>query len=681
MRFFLTSFFFLVLFYSQAIAADWVRNYGPVGPFVRVCINDDRDLLFKTGCDYWFYSMKENEVLNTYERCAGFNDYFQHSDGHVYCIGPNHLMISSDGGRSWRDRAAPPGITLKSASQGPDGSILITSYQGLFKTDAEFEEWEKIHTLITGAPPVKFDSKGILYACGRKQIALSTNKGSYWSFIDTDETISDFTVTDKGIYAVFESGSFRFSNDYADSWIELDSLPGLLRKMVVLPQGEIIVLCFGGIIHQYDQENDKWFVMSQGLGENLISWLYSNRAGDLVACDNNCSIYKYDFILNSWQILINSLPDINISKLAGGRSNSLFASTSVKEKYNDYAIFESQNGGKTWTRFYNDALRNKRDDLYDFLEGPDGYFYISNGKYIFRKKEQSLDTVFVIPKNINDFVRFKIVFGPDGKVFLWDDRYIFSSTDNGENWVEHMSDSYNKPCLAGYSSEGKLFATINGAMHISEDLGEYWKPYMPFEEFSDIILARFVGEDEIFVGTSNGNKIFYSYDGGNRWELLGNDLFTNTFCINSTGIIFTDKMISTDKGQTWQNIELPIGFKDFVPVGAGNVYAMTSSGIYQYNGEITSAGRSYDPPGDMLRISPMPVDEHVRITLNLEKRSDIRLRLIDCRGALSLELARGTYAAGMNEFCLATEEFGPGLFFIQLLYKGNIYLKKIVILR
>ena len=185
-----------------------------------------------------------------------------------------HILISSDGGASWRQidvptRAMLTGVTFVSndvgLAVGHDSVILRTTDGG--------ESWDRVHWAPEDEAPL-FD---VWFADANNGVAIgaygshhrTTDGGLTWDFEpigDTDWHLHEIArADDERLYMAAEAGMAYRSDDGGTTWIELPS-PYQGSFFGVLPLEDDVVLLFGlrGHLFRSEDAGQSWTTLETG---------------------------------------------------------------------------------------------------------------------------------------------------------------------------------------------------------------------------------------------------------------------------------------------------------------------------------------------------------------------------------------------------------------------------------
>jgi len=188
-------------------------------------------------------------------------------------------------------------------------------------------------------------------------------------------------------------------------------------------------------------------------------------------------------------------------------------------------------------------------------------------------------------------------------IFASGDRYVFRSTNNGDDWTEVYT-------CSPYYAYVQSFA-INSSYHIfigtdfngngisrSTDNGESWVEVNNGLMTHDIYSLAINSSGHIFAATAD-KGIFRSIDNGENWNQINNGLTTIydifALAINSSGHIFAGTAAegvfrSTNNGENWTQINNGLTtyhVGEIAVNSSGHIFAGTNDGIFRStdNGE------------------------------------------------------------------------------------------------
>lgn len=126
----------------------------------------------------------------------------------MLAAGRNSVVMSQDGGSTWKEITLPPyAARISNAVFGPKGSVWITTHMGTFRTEDFGGAWTHVMTgqPLTNISYVNYDSqRGRFYGIGgaRNQIYESPD-GDRWTLVaDSYWPIRNFTFSHGKLYAV-----------------------------------------------------------------------------------------------------------------------------------------------------------------------------------------------------------------------------------------------------------------------------------------------------------------------------------------------------------------------------------------------------------------------------------------------------------------------------------------------
>jgi photosystem II stability/assembly factor-like uncharacterized protein len=137
--------------------------------------------------------------------------------GSDFATGRQGLLVSDNGGRSWRERAAPePLVSLAIHPDDPD-RVLAAGQQGLYSSSDAARRWRSLR----GEPGLlAWTASGRLYAAtvdGR--VRGSRDGGASWEPAgDAGGRPAAFESAGDDLYVALHDGRIRFSRDGGRTW-------------------------------------------------------------------------------------------------------------------------------------------------------------------------------------------------------------------------------------------------------------------------------------------------------------------------------------------------------------------------------------------------------------------------------------------------------------------------------
>ena len=130
----------------------------------------------------------------------------------------NRLMVSSDRGRSWRQRAAPAALYSLAIDPGNGARFIAGTQDGVFTSSTAGRTWRQVDPNLAGllAWPA---SKRLYLVDGSGQVRVSVNRGRTWRPVGSiGGRPAAFTPAGAELYAALEDATVKRSADGGRSW-------------------------------------------------------------------------------------------------------------------------------------------------------------------------------------------------------------------------------------------------------------------------------------------------------------------------------------------------------------------------------------------------------------------------------------------------------------------------------
>lgn len=174
------------------------------------------------------------------------------SPGTVYALGPSSVLVTADGGSTWRSAGAPPAPDLVSLALDPrDPKTLYVSAwkNGLYRTADGGRTWAPLGGDLGTPITVDPQSPSTIYAGETDGIAKTLDGGKTWRPADSGIIASDVLsiATDprdaRVVYAATDGGLVR-SGDRGRTWETLE--PGIDVEAVAIDPADSARVLAGG---------------------------------------------------------------------------------------------------------------------------------------------------------------------------------------------------------------------------------------------------------------------------------------------------------------------------------------------------------------------------------------------------------------------------------------------------
>lgn len=431
---------------------------------------------------------------------------------------------------------------------------------------------------------MELESGSWIALAGNRQILRSFDRGTNWEILyDCDDLRLNqlFQPSPGVIYAAGLVSDYKLdrrhfllkSVDYGDSWSVIhhpsESLPRSQYHFI----GDSIIYTFGelGIIWQSKDGGLTWTEQKTDTFRELnVSYFHDELTG-IIAGDNN-SMFRTEDGGTHWQ-------DISLPSGTGDITRLFFLTEQLGYLYNGSDIYQTKDGGISWTLFHDGTVRYFQSD-------PNGNIYFRDAV---DKKVYVIDLFSTAATALISDIDFEPLYGKDvyienlialdGVSFIQLElrsgpvrRKMIRSKDNWQTWQEVPApiDICRVPYSIFQSADGELHFHFHEVRNIysSSDLGASWSVVSDMGVCKDnpslynISAFEAISEDVLYAGNVDGIFI-RSTTGGDSWERLNISHLHDSpakaiyFSDAMNGFIVDDKFVyeTEDGGQTWEHFE------------------------------------------------------------------------------------------------------------------------------
>jgi photosystem II stability/assembly factor-like uncharacterized protein len=453
------------------------------------------------------------------------------------------IQLSGNARAQWIQTNGPYGAKIRTFALS--GSKLFTGTSGgVFSSTDNGKSWSRSGLIDTSVTSIITVGSTLFAGTYGDGIFRSTNDGASWTPVDSGLGTANSYVTALGssasnIYAGFDNGVF-LSTDYGNSWKSVGfSLPNSQTP-------EIKALAIGGkYIFAGISQNGLYLSTNSGRNWKSVSTAMANSTvrallmkGSTIYAGTDSDIFISTDNGTSWNFASGNLPRrVNINALASSGTN-IFAATDSS------GIFISSDSGVSWIPIDSGLDASQTFTVFtngiDLFAGtPVGVFHSDTYGYYWAASNAGLMGIAIL--NISG----------SGKVLYaaTNAGSIFSTTDQGEHWVEADN---------GLPPGGSIY-TLSGS--------------------NDNVFCI------LFPPGPSERDLFLSTNAGKEWKKIGSDKVgynNDVAVIGETFLIATDSGVfsSFDHGLTWPRVS-NISSAAGLSITNTNVYAWGSDYIYR----------------------------------------------------------------------------------------------------
>jgi photosystem II stability/assembly factor-like uncharacterized protein len=479
----------------------------------------------------------------------------------------------------WKQLPGPARGVIQQVETGIDNTVYVKNSSGLlYRKEASSKEWREIISpsslSVSGvAFTLATDNSGNLYICaqlnsnGLAGIYRSRDKGNSWEQLLSGVSINFMTRSASGkLFAVRTSQNstslFLSRNDGAQ-WDSVDAFPFQALDFTVDKNDRCFFTLYSEekTILEFDLASGLHKSLTPSPKTNSYYYSYITLAGDLpyIRYFDNGYIIKPDNTLELRSPLDAFNIQYNNNPLLSATDGTIYTLTSSSYYANDFKITYSTDFGYSWQQFTS------------------------------------------VPSGVNS-TEAQIALDSSGNFYLGTANGIYMTSDKGGFWrkiglpvsndLRLMEGPQNTILtIDGYTQYGISY----GTMYLSEDEGASWGyPYL-LPEGSQAY-------DRIISVDGEGGYFYFNYDalgnGINVWHSdsqtpLSFEFQSQVGAIPIQTAYFKDRfyalmvgsvLFTSDKGITWQALDIPITNKDPYSIGvdsSGTIYLGYAPSLYK----------------------------------------------------------------------------------------------------
>lgn len=375
-----------------------------------------------------------------------------------------------------------------------------------------------------------------------------------------------------------------------------------------------------------------------------------------------------------------SISHTKIEALIINKSDHIFAGT------DGGGVFRSINNGDSWEEINNGISAkeiwtldiNSQGHLYAGARDTGLFRSTDNGDHWAKVDSSNIYVLAINPLNDDIFISAYNV-------------GIYRSTDNGDTWELKNDGIPEDPIYPPYvlsfaiNSSGDIFAgTSRKGLFRSTDNGDSWHKLTNGIPSSHVATLAINSMGHIFASdwdTTAPAGFFRSIDNGDSWTKVGTGITTSyvhSLVINSIDDIFLGTFgngvfYSTDNGDSCIDINtgIPVEVIPSLAINSkGEIFAGTTNyGVYKSTHSTTSIAKTKRLLPKLISLKqnyPNPFNPATTIRYNLNKSSNVILKIYNPTGQLLVTLVNSFQTEGEHEITWQPKGLPSGIYFYRL---------------
>lgn len=324
---------------------------------------------------------------------------------------------------------------------------------------------------------------------------------------------------------------------------------GCIRSLIIDAKGNILAGVFSGGIFKSDDYGEHWVRKNLGISTSIIVFCFLHDTNGILFAGTEKGLYRSTDEGESWSF-VSSFPIKQVYSLTANEHGHLFAGS--------FGVYRSLDSGTTWSLL---GLPNQsiialttKSSKFVFACSPYNIMGLNEPRGVFRSTDNGETWV----EGLTNVDARSVVISSSGRILAGVNvGELYQSLDDGASWTKSAQLGGTLSFLQR-DSTGILYAGFPGGVNRSTDGGLSWDYRRPGTPSIGMNSMVFAANGQIFVGTE-GYGVICSTDGGETWtrkskgitnasvtsiaQAVGGDIFVGTY---ANGVYR-----SPDDGMTW----------------------------------------------------------------------------------------------------------------------------------
>jgi photosystem II stability/assembly factor-like uncharacterized protein len=568
----------VILIMPILLHAQWKQNESFTGGGIINDIISYKNNIFIAIADNGLYSSSDNgdswSKVNI-DHNWSIDRFVIHQD--LLIAATSGFIFKTADGINW-DKYEQPGSFVKEIQSDGENLYMANLIDGIFKSEDDGISWisvndentsngiESFHKANNALYAGKYDDSGILYK--------SSDDGQIWEqiFIGENKPIFEIGSNSNGIYLNI-SGKILFSSDEGTSWTTIYSTASNSKFMKI--QEDVIYLNVAGRIYSSIDNGGNWLSSDFDLNGFSFSSLYINSDNIFVGMwgggvARNSISADVEWSLKNIGLFLDNVKDIEFINdvIYVGTGFSFVKSTTDNGKswhqesdpYNlkggdarKMSVFNGQvyvgGGGsgistKNKDGNWEQVSEELPGQIIDGLCANQDYLFAAVSDYGVYRSDDPADSWIKKSDGLPSGIRDLYTFGE--YLFVGTYNGIYLSSDNGESWIDISRDIPDKSINSIVLLDSTIIATCQyGGAFRTKISDNSW------EKISGESIGYLKLKNHTIFKSSSPGSLALSYDKGDTWELINNDLPSEAYI---TALGFSKDYIYAGFGRPGQGI-------------------------------------------------------------------------------------------------------------------------------